>query len=633
MPAKVAFSTIPELFTRLVDEYRGQSRTVLRYKSKTTEQWEDISWEALEAQVQAFAGFLHAQGIRPGDRVAILSENRPEWVITDLATQILGAVNVSIYNTLPASKVGYILRDSGAQWVVASVPVQRKKVEAIAGECPDLQGITVMSDLPDDAPDFMTHWDEAQRSGETYWREHQNALAHLGRDVRPSDTSALIYTSGTTGDPKGVVLSHRNFCENAKAALDRVPFNANDHHLSFLPLCHAFERTAGYTAVLAAGATISYAESIEALTQNLLEVNPTVLISVPRVFEKVYSKIRDKVDSGSALKARIFEWAVDTGQRHAEAEQNGGAGWALRTQYALAHKLVFSELHEKLGGNLRFAASGGAALPKEIGQFFQAAGITIIEGYGLTETAPILAVNPMDAPRYGTVGHVLPDVKVCIKDLETDAPIGTLNGNDYPSKLTTEEGEIVAKGPNIMEKYWRLPEATRGAFDPDGWYHTGDLGRFVDGYLQVTDRIKHMLVSQGGKNIYPGPIEEHFKTQGLIDQIVVLGDDRPFLTALIVPEFEALRMHGRDKSEPVHPEDNTALIDERWVDRLYSGAVSTYNKEAPAYEKIRAFRLIDEPFTVENGLLTPTLKVKRRIIHDTYGDLIDEMYDAFSRRG
>ena len=631
MPAQVEFTTIPELFTRLADRYRGTDRTVLRHKPDDT--WLDISWDELEARVHAMAGFLHKRGVRPGDRVSILSENRPEWAITDLATQLLGAVNVSIYNTLPNAKVGYILRDSGAKWVVASVPVQRKKVESIADECPNLEGILVMSDLPDDPPAHMVQWNDALHEGAPYWEEHAETLRALGADVSPEDTSALIYTSGTTGDPKGVVLSHHNFCANTKDALNHIPFYDTDHHLSFLPLCHAFERTAGYTAVLAAGATISYAESIEALTQNLLEVNPTVLISVPRVFEKVYGRIREKAEDGSAIQQGVFNWAVRTGQRFTKAEQEGGAGLLLQAQQKLAHTLVFSKLHEKLGGNLRFAVSGGAALPKEIGRFFQAAGIVVVEGYGLTETAPVISANPLEAPRYGTVGHLLRSVSVAIKDLATDEPIGTLHGSDYPASLTTEEGEIVVKGPNVMERYWQLPEETRGAFDADGWYHTGDVGRFVDGYLQVTDRIKHMIVSQGGKNIYPGPIEEHFKTQAPFDQMVVLGDDRPFLTALIVPNFEAVRMHGRDMDEADHPGDNAALIEERWVERLFSKAINAYNRDASAYEKIRAFELVAEPFTVENGMLTPTLKTKRRIIESAYAEEIEAMYERFTRRG
>ncbi len=631
MPAQVPFHTIPELFTNLVDEYRGQNRTVMRYKNRDTKQWTPITWETLEDRVQAVAGYLHQRGIRAGDRVAILAENRPEWAITDLATQLIGGINVSIYTSLPEQKVGYIVRDSGARILVVSVPIQRKKAEAIFDECRELEGIVVMSDLPDDAPPHVTHWDDAMDAGADYWSAHVDTLAPLAGAISPDDTSALIYTSGTTGQPKGVVLTHENFCSNARAALNRVPFGPDDHHLSFLPLCHSFERTAGYTAVLAAGATISYAESIDAVSQNLVEESPTVMISVPRLFEKVYNLVTKQASEGSAVQQKVFDWAVRTGKKAVKAHENGSPGPLLSLQQQLAHRLVFSKLHEKLGGNLSFAVSGGAALPKEIGLFFQAAGIKIIEGYGLTETAPVLAANPMDAPRYGTVGHVLPGVTVAIQRLSDNTIIGTQRGDDYPSDLTTEEGEIIAKGPNIMQAYWKRPEDTRAAFDPDGWYHTGDIGRFDDGYLMVTDRLKHMIVSRGGKNIYPGPIEDAFKTQPWFDQVVVIGEGRPFLTALVVPDFETLRMRARDDKIDEATLSNEELVEEDDVQKLFRQAFRAYGKEAPAHEKIRNFKLLTEPFTVENGTQTPTMKLKRNVIEKRYEEEIETMYAKFDR--
>jgi long-chain acyl-CoA synthetase len=631
MPAQVQFNTVPQLFTRLFDRYDGRGRTALRYKDRE-DGWKDITWESLRDRVQAFAGFLHEQGVREGDRVALLSENRPEWAVTDLATQIIGGVNVSIYTTLPPAKVAYILRDSGAKYVVVSVPVQRKKVEEIFDECPDLEGMVVMSDLPDDAPSTMMQWDEAQESGRAYWSEHADDLSSIAGTVQPNDTSALIYTSGTTGEPKGVVLTNRNFCSNVKGALKRVPFGEEDHHLSFLPLCHAFERTAGYLAVLSAGGTISYAESIEAVSQNLQEVKPTVMISVPRMFEKMYNLVSKQATSGSAIQEKVFDWAVRTGRKYADASQNGsgGAGPLLKAQRAIAHRLVFSKLHEKLGGNLKFAVSGGAALPKEIGKFFQAAGVTIIEGYGLTETAPVMAVNPLDDPRYGTVGHVLPGVTVAIQRLDDAEVIGEVSGDDYPTDVTTAEGEIITKGPNVMKEYWKRPEETRSVFDPEGWYHTGDVGRFEDGYLQITDRIKHMIVSRGGKNIYPGPIEDEFKTLGWVDQIMIVGEDRPFLTALVVPDFESLRMRARDQAIDESKYDNDELVELDEVRKLYDREFRKYNRDAASHEKIRNFHLLTDPFTVEDGTLTPTLKLKRRIIEDRYETEIDEMYAKFA---
>ncbi len=630
MPAQVKFDTIPQLFTRLCDHYRGRNHAVLRYKERG-EGWIDIPWETLEERVQALAGFLHQEGVRKGDRVALLSENRPEWAITDLATQLIGGGNVSVYTSLPPSKVAYILRDSEASFVVVSVPVQRKKIEEIMDECPDLKGVIVMSEVPDDGSPSMTQWDDALEQGGGYWNENEAELASIAESVTPEDTSALIYTSGTTGEPKGVVLTNRNFCSNVKAALKVVPFGENDHHLSFLPLCHAFERTAGYMAVMSTGATISYAESIEAVSQNLQEVHPTVMISVPRMFEKMYNLVSKQATSGSAIQQKVFDWAVRTGRKYADKSQDGGAGPILKAQRAVANKLVFSKLHEKLGGNLKFAVSGGAALPKEIGTFFQAAGVNIIEGYGLTETAPVMAVNPMKAPRYGTVGHVLPGVTVAIQDIDDGTIIGQLSGDDYPSDLTTREGEIVTKGPNVMKKYWKRPEETRAAFDPEGWYHTGDVGRFDDGYLQITDRIKHMIVSAGGKNVYPGPIEDAFKTQAWIDQIMIVGDDRPFLTALVVPDFESLRMRARDQGVDESSYDNEEFVQLDDVRKLFDKAFRSHNRDTAAHEKIRNFHLIPQPFTVEDGALTPTLKLKRRVIEDRYKEEIDEMYAKFER--
>jgi len=629
VPAQVEFDTVSQLIRRLWTRYRGQERPVLRHKPD--DEWLDITWEDLEHRVHAMAGLLHKQGVEPGDRVALLSENRPEWAVTDLAAQLIGGVNVSIYTSLPPSKIAYILRDSGAKVCVVSVPVQRKKVEDVLDECPALEQIIVMSTLPDAPPPNMMHWDEALAQGEAAWAEHEAALMAQAEAVEPDDPSALIYTSGTTGQPKGVILTHRNFCSNVKAALQRVPFGEDDEHLSFLPLAHAFERTAGHTAILAAGATISYAESVEAVTSNLQEVEPTVMISVPRMFEKVYTRVTKQVSEGGVVKQKLFEWAVRTGEMFAAAEQNGGAGPWLKAQKALAHRFVFSTLHKKLGGNLKFAVSGGAALPEEIGTFFQAAGVTIIEGYGLTETAPVMSVNPTDAPRYGTVGHILPGVSVAIQSLEDETIVGMVNGNDYPTGTTTGEGEILVKGPNVMKGYWDNAEQTRAAFDPDGWYHTGDVGRFDDGYLRITDRIKHMIVSRGGKNVYPGPIEETFKTQACIDQIVVLGEDRPFLTALVVPDFESLRVRARDRDIDEARLTDAELVEHEDVQDLFQQAFTEYNHDAAAHEKIRNFRLLAEPFTVEDNTLTPTLKLRRSEITERHADRIDAMYEEFRR--
>ncbi len=619
MPAVVDFETIPQLFNRLAERYAGQPKAALGYKDKKSKAWEDISWDELAEQVHSFAGYLHKAGIRKGDRVAILSENRPEWAITDLATQVLGAVNVALYTTLPASQVGYILKDSGAKLLVVSVGLQLRKADAVQVDCPDLTRIVSMA-VPRKKHASTVTWEDAMAEGETHYAANRTSIDSMADEVAPDNLSALIYTSGTTGNPKGVMMSHGNFVSNAKAAHDVIDLYEDDVHLSFLPLSHAFERTAGYTAMLAGGAKIVYAESIDTVSKNLPEVRPTLMISVPRLFERVFNVINKSVGEGSAVKKSIFHWAVNSGKSFAATRREGKSpGPILRAQHALAHRLVFSALHEKLGGRVRFAVSGGAALPREIGEFFEAAGVTLIEGYGLSETAPVLSISPMEFPIYGTVGRIIPGVTIAIQDLQSGKLVGQISGENYPSTLSTDAGEIIAKGPNVMSGYWQDAEATAEVFDEEGWFHTGDVGRFVDGHLKITDRIKHMLVSKGGKNIYPGPIEEQFAINPLVDQILVVGEGREFLTALVVPDVDAINAQIPEVLD-------SNLGAKPAVQNLYADLFHTYSKTAASHEKIRDFRLVFEPFTVENELMTPTMKLRRRAIEAVYSALIEEMY-------
>jgi long-chain acyl-CoA synthetase len=468
-------------------------------------------------------------------------------------------------------------------------------------------------------------WEAALAEGAAHHAAHAAEIDALADAVTPDHLSALIYTSGTTGEPKGVMMTQRNLMANVEAVHRHIGIYEDDVHLSFLPLSHAFERTAGYTTVLSAGAKIVYAESVDTVSKNLTEVHPTLMVSVPRLFERVYNVILKSVQSGSLLKRGLFAWAVDTGSAVAAARRAGRTpGPLLRAQHALAHRLVFSSLHEKLGGRIRFAVSGGAALPKAIGTFFEAAGVTLVEGYGLSETAPVLAANPLDAPVFGTVGHVLPGVTVAIRDLHTGHLIGQLCGDDYPSDLTTGAGEILAKGPNVMPGYWNRPDETAEVFDADGWFRTGDVGRFEGGYLRITDRIKHMIVSKGGKNIYPGPIEERFATHPLVEQIMVVGEGREFLTALIVPSLDVLRDEAAARGLDARSDE--ALLAEPALLGLFTDLIREDSREAASHEKIRDVRLVAEPFTVENDLLTPTMKLKRSAIEDRHADLVEAMY-------
>ena len=629
MPAIVEFETLAELFTRLFERNHGQKSTALVYKDKKSKQWVDITWESLQDKVNSLAGYLYKLGVRKGERVGILSENRPEWAITDIATQFLGGAHVSLYTSLPPSQVSYILRDSGTKVFFVSSSIQLRKAKEVFDECPDLVEIITMSELRGEHPEYVRTWSDVMEEGRTYWAEHQAEITPLSKEIHEDDLSVLIYTSGTTGNPKGVMLTNKNIASNTKLALPLVPFGETDHHLSFLPLCHSFERTAGYVAILASGAKITYAESIDAVSKNIAEVGPTVMISVPRLFEKIYNTVMKSVDGGSSLKKQIFNWSVAIGKKVAALENSGkNPGPLLRMQQSLGNKLVFSKFHEKLGGNLRFAVSGGAALPKDIGEFFQAAGIKVLEGYGLTETSPILTVNPFNSPRYGSVGHVIPGATVGIQRLSDNKIIGQQSGDNYPSSLTTEEGEIVARGPNIMKGYWNNSEATAEAIDSDGWYHTGDIGRFDNGYLMITDRLKHMIVSRGGKNIYPGPIEDGFKSETTIDQLMVVGEGREYLTALVVPAMDAVIMLA--KEEGIQYSKPSELLTNDAVLKHFSSIFKKYSKSAAAHEKIRDFKLIADPFSVENGMMTPTLKLKRKVIEKNYGDLIETMYGVFA---
>ena len=625
MPAVVPFETAPQMFRRLAARYAGSGKAVLRHKDKATGDWHDISWDALDAQVRHLAAFLTARGVRPGDRVALLSENRPEWAVTDLATQLIGAVTVAVYPTLPADQVAYIVRDSGARVLVVSTRLQLGKAVATADDCPDLETLVSMSSpkRPFTGRAALVLWDAALAEG-TAARDDA-ALDAVADAVTPDSLSALIYTSGTTGEPKGVMMTQENLLSNVRAVHERIGVREDDVHLSFLPLSHAFERTAGYTTVLSAGATIAYAESVDAVAKNLPEVNPTLLVSVPRLFERVYATIRASVQASNPLKRGLFAWSADVGTAVAARRRDGRApGPLLAAQHALAHRLVFSALHEKLGGRVRLAVSGGAALPSEVGAFFEAAGLTIVEGYGLSETAPVLAANPPEAPVFGTVGWVFPDVTVAIRDLHSGRIIGQLTGRDAPSPLTTGAGEILAKGPNIMSGYWGRPEDSADVFDAEGWFRTGDVGRFENGYLRITDRIKHMIVSKGGKNIYPGPIEKTLGAHPLVEQIVVLGEGREFLTALVVPDLDAVRAEA--KAAGLSASSAAELLADAHIQAQFASALRTYSMGAASHEKVRDFRLIEEPFSVENELLTPTLKPKRKAIEARYADLTDAMY-------
>jgi long-chain acyl-CoA synthetase len=622
MPVQVDFDTIPELFLNLTEKYKLTGKTAFAYKPESNKPYETIDWDTFTEDVYALAAYYLDMGVGKGDRVAILSENRYEWSLMDIAAQLIGAVNVSLYSTLPVNQCEYILKDSGSKLFLVSTGIQLKKAIEAKPNCPDILQV-IAFDEPKVASlmehDYVVLFRDVIEKGKSLLKKYEKKIAAESVSVTRDDLATLIYTSGTTGEPKGVMLTHNNIVSNVKAAHQVLTIGENDRTLSFLPLCHSFERIGGYYAMLAAGAEIYYAESVDTVSKNLVEAKPTVVVSVPRLFEKIYNLILKSVEEGNDTKKKIFNWSLNVGKKHAAGKRG-----LVSLQKILADKLVFDKLKQRTGGRVSLFVSGGAALPAEIGTFFESAGLKITEGYGLTETTPVISVNPFGRERYGTVGHIIPGVTVAIQSVENNTIIGELSGDDYPSNLTTGSGEILCKGPNVMKGYWRKEKATKEVIDEDGWFHTGDIGRFVDGYLQITDRLKHMIVNAGGKNIYPGPIEDSLKSSMYIDQCVILGEGQTYMAALIVPDFEMLKSHAAQNQ--INYNEQSELIAHPDILKLFDKELKELNKNLASHEKVRQFRLLTEAFTVETGELTPTLKVKRRIIEERYKELIGQIY-------
>jgi len=622
MPTIVAFETLTDLYQNIVSKYKNSDKTAFAYKPTADEPYRSITWGEVEDDVKSVASYLIDQDIKKDDKVAILSENRYEWAVVDLAIQMAGAINVSLYATLPPGQCEYILKDSEAKIFFVSTGIQLKKAVQVFDACKDLKQIIAFDEPKVQKyieKDYVKLFDTVCAAGSKAEPQHSGELKKRIKGTSPEDIATLIYTSGTTGQPKGAMLTHRNIVSNVKAAHDAISIDDSDRCLSFLPLCHSFERTGGYYAMMAGGAEIYYAESVDTVARNMLEAHPTIVVSVPRLFEKIYNLVTKNVQKGSAVQQAIFDWALSVGEKYWKGKRG-----IVSVQKTIADKLVFDKLKERTGGNIKFFVSGGAALPSEIGAFFMSAGLNILEGYGLTETSPVMCCNRYGEEEMGTVGKVINGVTVGIQRLDDNEIIATLSGEEYPSDLTSEQGEILNRGPNTMKGYWKNEEATKEMIDDDGWLHTGDVGRFVNGRLQITDRIKHMIVNAGGKNIYPGPIEDMFKTSKWIDQLVVVGEKQAYMAALIVPDFEALESHARQND--IQFDDIEDLLDKESIINLFSKELRSFSKELASHEKIRDFRLLPQEFSVETGELTPTLKVKRRVIEDKYGHLIEDIF-------
>jgi long-chain acyl-CoA synthetase len=599
-------ATLTQLFFEAVERYSARHHPAA-FRHKSRDRWVPLTHREVEERVRAVSVGLRELGVQPGDRVAILSENRPEWALADYACLCARAADVPIYPTLPANQVEYILRDSGAVAVFCSTAEQLAKVTGVRGSLPALRHVIVF-DPPSGgggsgpADRGVLAFSDFEASGRTAAGRHPR-FREEALQVRPDQLATIIYTSGTTGDPKGVMLSHANIATNVIAALQVMTISDQDECLSMLPLSHVYERMVDYV-MFHMGVVINYAESFDKVADNLREVKPTIVLSVPRLYEKVYARVLENALSGSGVKKRIFFWAKRVGEDWATHRLAGvpvPAGLAL--QKKVADTLVFSKLKERTGGRVKFFISGGAPLSADIAKFFFGAGLPVAEGYGLTETSPVLTINPVERIKVGTVGKAIPGVQVRI------AP----------------DGEILAKGPNIMQGYFNKPEATKDAIDDDGWFHTGDIGELdADGYLRITDRKKDLLVTAAGKNIAPQPIENMVKINKYVANAVMLGDKRKYPIMLIVPNFETLERWAKERGLPYR--SRTELIGLPDVRAKMEREVMGECRGLAKFEMPKKVVLLESDFTVDSGELTPTLKVKRRIVEKRYKELIEEAY-------
>ena len=653
-------TTIPRMFFDAVDRYGDMEAQ--RYKGGIQDrslaavgavpeapegEYTGITYEDMGTVVRRLATGFRELGIEPDDRVGIYSDTRMEWAQSDLALQSTGAVVTTVYTESSATQVHYLLDDPGATGVVVEDAELLETIGEVEDDL-DLELVVVIEDVDTDRDDIDA---ELHTLGEVY---------ELGRDAEDDasfeewlderdvdDLSSMVYTSGTTGDPKGVELTHWNWRSCVNQARKRIGprpdkdedvpvMEAGKTALAFLPLAHSFERF-NHFSQLASGLTIAYAESTDTVGDDIAQVQPNTASSVPRVYERIYNQMLEQA-SESALKKRIFDWAVATAQSFDAAEEPGAL---LRAKHAIADRLVYSTVRENLGGNVEMFVSGGGSLSEDLARLYRAMGITIVEGYGLTETSPALTLNPPEDIKIGTIGPSLVDVELALDPtvVEEETKQGTEG----------EVGELLARGPNVFERYWNKSEKTESAFtehvdalEPEGeagpeaaaadgagdgrWFRTGDVvARDGDGFYRFVDRVKNLIVLDTGKNIAPEPIEDAFVTRPEVDQVMVVGDDEKFIGAIVVPNLEEMRSWAREEEIELPESDEEAVADERVVDWV-GEAVEAVNEDLGHHEEIKEFRVASEEWTADNDMLTPSMKKKRRNIREEHGDLLDEIY-------
>ena len=589
----------------LAELYEGVARAhpkpdTLNYKHAGS--WRSISAVEMVKRAQWIALGLYSLGIQKGDRVAILSESRVEWILSDQGCIFAGAIGVPIYPTLTPSQVAYILNDSGARGLFVSTQAKLDQVSSALKQCPSLEEVIVFEADSTSEPDFLSLV-ELEARGRNLEAEHPNLAVELAHAAKPEDIATIIYTSGTTGEPKGVMLTHASLIMDLLASSNHFAIGEQDSALSVLPLSHLFERQA-MNMYLHHGMSVYIGESLEKTGVNMREVHPTVFVGVPRIYEKILAKVKDRAYSKGRINGLLFEWAIGVGKRWAKLKL---AHRSIPIRLSIAHRvsdwMVFAKWRAALGGHIRIFVSGAAPLSPDVALAFAGAGLPIVQGYGLTETSPVITAGRPEDNRVGTAGRPIPGVEVRI------AP----------------DGEIETRGPHIMRGYWNKPEETRAMFTEDGWFKTGDIGSLDDdGFLTITDRKKELFKTSGGKYISPQPIEQLIKSTRFVNQVVVVGSERKFPAALIVPDWEQLESYAKLKGLNLHtPEEfcrNPRIID------LFERQIAARTEGLAQFEKIKRVALLDKELTIEGGELTPTLKVKRRVIDEKYRELIDRIY-------
>ena len=586
--------TVPQIFFKTAE--KNPSRVALRYK-KNGKFSETITWAEWAKSVRSTARALSRLGVQRGDRVGILAENSPAWTFSDLGSLVLGAVVVPVYPTLSSSDLSFIIKNSGMKVLFVSTTEQLEKVRVLGIEVSHLKIVTFFENPP--SP-FRSLLDISREASE---QSSSGGEAISSQPVNAEDLATIIYTSGTTGTPKGVMLTHSNFVSNYRGAAERIKISENDVALSFLPLSHVFERLAGYYFMAFSGAEIVYAESMLTVAEDIKQVRPTVAAAVPRFYEKVYAVIQAKLQKAGPLSRKIFETAISFRKKYyAVLQKKESKVLHLRILDKIFDWIVFSKVRAGVGGRIRFFISGGAPLSRELAEFFYLCGVLILEGYGLTETSPVIAANTESEFRFGTVGKLLSNVQVKI----------------------AEDGEILTSGPCVMKGYFENPEATADVVQ-NGWFHTGDIGEYGrDGFLKITDRKKDLIVTAGGKKVAPQMLERLVMKDPLFTQVVALGDQKPYIVALVVLNRE-LAAQGASSLGLSGQTFETWLSNSKFCDWVLS-RVLEQTQGVARYESIKSIAIIPQEFSIQRGELTPTLKVKRRFVMEKYAAYIDKLY-------